>query len=276
MDHRYPVNDGTILNSSGLAFTPGVGYTASVPLIIGVNRDEGGILAPYPGNKNMTAAISGLSGNLGGNTSVIYTSGVFLPAGTTGNETFQVLNVTSRIVTDANMRCDSQAVAYAGAKNKVFPAVYAYQFNRTYQSKGYSNFACNAPPTATKPLGDPDQEYLKCHSGEITFVTGSLNRWQQDRDGNDTPFAQLMVDYWGSFARTGNPNPDKEFLKARGYQGTLDQIGRSGGAWKPVSAENPQLRWLQWGPGEKMADFQDKAQCEALGLPYNVYDPQKR
>ena len=174
------------------------------------------------------------------------------------------------------MRCDNQALAFSAARHRAFPSVYVYSFNRTYQSPGYSNFACDAPPTASRPLGDPDGEYLKCHAGEIIYTVGSLRRWRKDRDGLDTPFARLIVDYWSAFARTGDPNPEEEFLRARGYQSTLDQLEVNGGSWEPVNADRPQLRWLQWGEGEKMVGFQDVKQCEALGLPSNFFESPQR
>ena len=270
--HRYPVNDGVILNSTGLPLNNTNGYIAGVPLMIGFSRDEGGILAPFPPPENVTRAILDLGiAKLGGNETKVFNSGLFLPAGTYGNATFQSLNLTSRIVTDGSMRCDAQALAYAGVRTQVFPSVYVYQFNRTYQPPGYSNFACNAPKTTARPDGDPDAEYLKCHAGCMTFVTGALRRWLPDRDGKDTLFARLIVDYWTSFARTSDPNPAEDFLRARGYQSTIDQIDQAPNSWEPVNTQQPQLRWLEWGAGEKMVGFQDLKQCEALGVPLRRY-----
>ena len=65
-------------------------------------------------------------------------------------------------------------------------------------------------------------------------------------------------------------------MRARGYQSTLDQLEVNGGSWEPVNADRPQLRWLQWGEGEKMVGFQDVKQCEALGLPSNFFESPQR
>ncbi len=45
-----------------------------------------------------------------------------------------------------------------------------------------------------------------------------------DRDRRDMKFIQLVVDYWAAFARWGDPNPESEWLRARGYKGTLAEL----------------------------------------------------
>jgi hypothetical protein len=85
---------------------------------------------------------------------------------------------------------------------------------------------CNAPKTPTHPNGDPGGEYFKCHSGDLTQVFGTWRRLGlPERDPNDTPFTQSIMDYWTSFARTHDPNPDAAYLRARGYVNTTAQIG---------------------------------------------------
>jgi carboxylesterase type B len=267
----FPVNDGKILLTHQLPLSSNNSITSSVPLMVGILRDEGGMLSGIASSDNVTQAVLDMGPEYTAQTNIsVFTPGLFLPAGTYGNATFQATNVTSRIHTDGGMLCGAQATAWSGIKNSVFPEVYAFSFNRSYQPAGYSNFACNAPVTESHPYGDPNMEYLKCHAGEVTYVLGALRRWQPDRDGNDTPFARLIGDYWASFAKTGDPNPDMGYLKARNYTSTMEQINRSG-KWAKVTVENPQIRWLEWGDGERNRAFYDLKQCEALGVPLDIF-----
>lgn len=41
---------------------------------------------------------------------------------------------------------------------------------------------------------------------------------------------------WGSFARTGNPNPSLEYLRVRGYEGSLNIF--EGFEWPEYDAAN--------------------------------------
>ena len=244
--------------------------------MIGNNRDEGGLFTLFGGgrgpvNDDLTGAVSDLQSNefayLPNNT--LFREGLFLPAGTYGNSTFRSLNVTSRITTDGRFRCDTQAFAHSAVKHNLMPSVYVFEFNRTYQPPGFSNFACNAPKTTARPNGDPDAEYLKCHSGSMGYMFRSNGRWLPERDGNDAKFSGLIVDYWTSFARTGNPNPNEAWLEARGYTSTIEQMD---GQWKPVTSQEQNLRWLDWGAAEKTVGFQDLKQCEAIGVPLTRYE----
>lgn len=92
---------------------------------------------------------------------------------------------------------------------------------------------------------------------------GNLRRQLPDRDGLDVPFEQLVVDHWAAFARTGSPNPDRGWLKARGFLGTLAETDRVG-KWKELKTDRLENRVLQWGA--KDVAFPERHQCEILGL----------
>ena len=114
-------------------------------------------------------------------------------------------------------------------------------------------------------------EYFKCHAGELAYVFGDVSSELEERDGLDVPFSQLVIDYWTAFVRTGNPNPDLAFLKARGYTNTVAQVlGK--GLWAPVDPASPRLSLLQWGARESMKAFQDLQQCEVLGFPLDYFE----
>ena len=153
----------------------------------------------------------------------------------------------------------------------MFPKAYYYEFNRTYQPPGFDpNGICNPPPTPLRPNGDPDKEYFKCHAGEVTYVFGNNARdGRPDRDGKDVLFAQLVVDYWSSFARTYDPNPDTGYLKARGYTSTLDRMKKTG-KWEEVKKNKLVKRRIEWNGA--MEGFNEEKQCEVLGLPSSYYE----
>lgn len=77
------------------------------------------------------------------------------------------------------------------------------------------------------------------------------------------------MDYWTSFGRTLNPNPDPEFLRVRGYWNTLNQIAVSG-SWDEVNIKQPMQMVLQWN--SFMSSFGYEAQCVVVGQPLNYLE----
>ncbi|PVH88824.1 alpha/beta-hydrolase [Cadophora sp. DSE1049] len=268
---QFPVQDGTYLVSSGLALNNSGGYTENVAFMTGFNKNEYMIdlTAPEPGQ-----TIEEVFAELGSQLSIdfaplipILKSGVFdIPANPTLN---QIRNITERVMTDGLYRCLEMAKSYSAAKHNVFSSLYSFQFNRTYSPTGYTKPECEPPKTETRPFGDPDLAYYKCHGGEQLIVFGNIRRELADRDGLDVPFEQLVVDHWSSFAWSGNPNPDKNDLESRGYHQTLAQIEKAG-KWKQVDTNRPTQRLLQWNGGQ--VSFSEKEQCEALGFPLEYYE----
>ncbi|KAJ6036527.1 hypothetical protein N7540_000806 [Penicillium herquei] len=262
---RYLVVDGEYLQSSELGLT-NPETTANVPLLLGTTRDDGAAFIGYPSaNETIQEFLTayGLPSTEDPNP--------LFPVPSGANYTLNIFNTSARVSTDAIFRCIDQATAYAGLKNKIFPKIYFYEFNRTYQMTDYSPNPplCQAPVTAAFPYGDPNLEYFKCHSGELFFVFGNLLRMGVEfRDDYDLPFEQYVLDSWTSFARKADPTPDLGFLKARGYTSTIEVIEGTA-AWVPFQGDELKLRRLQW-PAETVL-LDETPQCQALTLSLDYY-----
>ncbi|KAJ5713775.1 uncharacterized protein N7483_010956 [Penicillium malachiteum] len=262
---RYLVVDGEYLQSSELGLT-NPETTANVPLLLGTTRDDGAAFISYPSADESIQEF--FTENDLPSTEV--PSPLFpIPSG--ANHTLDIFNTSARIATDSIFRCIDQATAYAGSKNKIFPKIFFYEFNRTYQMTGWSPNPplCQAPVTAAFPNGDPNLEYFKCHSGELFFVFGNVLRMGVEfRDDYDLPFEQYILDSWTGFARQANPTPDMGFLKARGYASTIEVIEGTA-AWVPFQDNELKLRRLQW-PAETVS-LDETPQCRALNLSLDYY-----
>jgi carboxylesterase type B len=275
---NYPVIDGTYLTSSYINLNASAAgkLSSSVPVLESVNRDEEGVLISLPGTTNLTEGIEDLAASQGyskAEVAAILSHPNVFPLGlaprTNNTALNRVFNTTVRIATDGGFHCSNEFTSIAAAKTGIWPKVYYAEFNRTYQDPGYDmNGVCHAPKTDSHPDGDPEQEYFKCHAGDLAISFGTFARSDfPERDAYDIPFAQLVVDYWTSFARTHDPNPDPEYLKVRGYWDTLNQIQVSG-QWLSVDAEQPEMLELQWN--SVMKPFPDAPQCSLLGQPLDL------
>ncbi|KAJ5748399.1 uncharacterized protein N7511_010095 [Penicillium nucicola] len=257
---RYLVVDGVYLDRPELDLRH-PSSTASVPLMIGTMRDDGAAMIGYPNSGETIQKFlyeSGLPES-------IAPSALF-PVPSTANLTLDIFNTTARAATDAIFRCVDEATAYAGTKHDVFPEIFYYEFNRSYQMPDWSPNApvCDSPITEEYPHGDPSQEYFKCHSGELYYVFGTILRQGLPlRDEFDLPFGQYVLDSWAAFSRSYDPTPDLGFLKAKGYVNTTKMV-RETGSWASYRQKG-QARLLQWPPGT--SDLVETEQCRALGLP---------
>ncbi|KAF3920923.1 Acetylcholinesterase [Arthrobotrys entomopaga] len=270
---NIPVIDNVYLFSKDWPMTSGPGYMAHVPVMIGNNRDESAInwdIDEFKGNPSssrdwLSFASQSFPASLDGKSINITDF-----ADNTAFAGFTGFNLTSRITSDASFICGATALAYSTAKHHTLPAVYHYNFYRTYQPVWWSAPQCVPPITPGHPLGDPSKEYYKCHSGEEDYALGILlYSGEEPRDTFDIPFQQLIVDYWTSFIRTNDPNPDKEYLKIRGYWSTLNQIEKSG-QWEKFDSTNPRVRILEWNG--RQASLEGRERCSALGLPLDYYE----
>ncbi|PCH35219.1 carboxylesterase from carbohydrate esterase [Wolfiporia cocos MD-104 SS10] len=261
---RFIVVDGTIITHTELILN-GTAPIANVHTMMGYMRDDGAAFIGYPTTDNLTQALQ----NQYLPTSVVGNP-LFTPP-TGPNATLDVFNVTARVATDMEFRCLDQATAYSAIQHDLFESVWFYQFNRSYQPTSFDpNYpVCDAPIDATHPYGDPSQEYFKCHSGEVSYVFGTLS--QPYRDDEDLPFTQLMCDAWTSFARTYNPNPDPAYLAARWYNSTAAHLAQQS-PWLPVTSETlatTPLRTLQYQ--SFMTAFAEQEQCDYVGYPLNYF-----
>ncbi len=286
------VIDGTYLTEPWLVVngtsTSG-NLAANISVMTGVNRDESGVLVDdYPANgtsyRAYLAAKVGTHFGLPRNASEALAAvnistayGIADPdaAIALANSTAaaHIFNASMALATDGEFACFDRAKAYSAARHGAFAATYVYQFNRTYQTSGYTRSWCVPPATAARPHGDPDAEYYKCHAGEQMVVFGTEARaGRPDRDGRDVPFMQLIVDYWAAFARRGDPNPPADYLAVRGHNATLVQV-QATGPWAPVKVGGtapPSMRVLQWDGAQ--VPFGDEARCAALGIPLDVLE----
>jgi len=262
---RYLVVDGEYLQTSELDLT-NPASTANVPQMIGTTRDDGAASIGYPSENDTIHTFLNQSG-----LPAIAPSQPF-PEPSSFNHTLDIFNTTARVATNGMFRCIDQATAYAGINNHIFPEIFFYEFNRTYQTPGWSPNPplCNAPIAPDFPNGDPSQEYFKFHSGELYYVFGNILRQGLPfRDEFDLPFAQSVLDSWASFARTANPTPNLGYLKARGYTNTTREVELTG-PWTPFRRGDYRLRRLQWP--SVMVDLDEVEQCRALQLPLGYYD----
>jgi carboxylesterase type B len=269
------VIDGKYLTSAYFNFsnTSSTSSINAVPILIGVNRDEGGVLAPFFNTTDLDTGIRGIAASQSLNATAIIDSHLF-PLGNgpvPSNQSLDVFNTTTRIDTDTTFRCSSQNTVYAGVRSGRLPTVYFYEFNRTYQDPGYDmNGVCQPPVTPSHPDGDPSLEYFKCHAGDLAFTFGNVARVGfPARDENDMPFTRLVVDYWTSFARQSDPNLDVNWLAARGYWESILQ-SEVAGQWPKVEASNPKMMELQWN--SFVRGFRDEQQCEVLGLGLEKFE----
>lgn len=271
---NFPVVDGTYLTSIYIILnsTAANKRSSSVVVMTGVNRDEEGILIPLIPTTNLDESILNQGYSNATNAAIFANIDDFpLGADPTSNNTpvNQVFNTTVRIATDRGFRCSDDFTAITAASTGIWPRVYFYEFNRTYQEPDYNTTGVRgAPVTTTHPYGDPDLEYFKCYASDlpISFGTFACSRYAE-KDAHDIPFSQLLVDYWTRFARNLDPNPNVNYLKARGYWDTLAAIETSW-PWQALDATKPELMLLQ--PQSSMALFPGEAQCAVLGQPFDA------
>ena len=58
------------------------------------------------------------------------------------NITTNVFNITAGATTDVEFRCLDQATAFSGIARNLFKSVWFYEFNRSYQTPGFSPNVC--------------------------------------------------------------------------------------------------------------------------------------
>ena len=199
-------------------------------------------------------------------------SAALFPTTSTGNLTKDLYTTASRLSTDGLFRCVDEATANTLLNNARLDQIYYYEFDRTYQTKGWPGTdVCDPPSSAAHPNGDPSQPYLKCHSGELYYVFGNLARQGLPlRDAGDLPFEQFVLDTFVAFMRTGDPNVEVGYARARGYTETAAMVERAE-KWVPAKKGKLGLQVLDW-PKAVMSGFRDGEQCDSLGLGLKYYE----
>ncbi|KAJ5716693.1 hypothetical protein N7493_008604 [Penicillium malachiteum] len=134
-----------------------------------------------------------------------------------GSNPINAYNNTINAFTTVHLTCPGEQFIKAAYEANAFKSYYYYNNLRAYALSYYDPY-----DSCTFPVGEPDALYYRCHSGDLYEVFGSYYIFDQPvRTPDDIGHTNLQQDMWGSFAWTGNPNPSKEYLKARGYEGSL-------------------------------------------------------
>ncbi|PPQ97784.1 hypothetical protein CVT26_012787, partial [Gymnopilus dilepis] len=215
--------------------------------------------------------------NLFNLTSRVGTDGQFSSFKLQAPSSFKLLQASSLAETLAELtclasRCIDQATLIAAAQHRVFPSVWAYQFDRSYAGYEPIPGTCEPPATPAFPNGDPSLPYYRCHSGELYYTFGTLGQdLKPFRDANDLILSQVSVDVWTSFARSFDPTPGAAYLAARGYANTSAALDlKRAGGWEPVTPFNGQPLRIMDVPF-RMEGWLEEKQCELLGYPFNFY-----
>ena len=250
----------------------------------GTMRDELAVSLPYPTTGNLTQYLEELAGLGLDARPLLALLPLLVPEGTKLDTAAAIFGLVVRIGTDVFFRCLDQALAYAaalrvGGPQPSFRNVWRYEFNRSYSPREFTTPWCD-PPVVDGSADPESDEYYKCHAGSQLYEFGVLGRGgparQPDRDGRDIPFSRWLLDSWAAFARAGDPNPDPAWLRARGFESTLERITAVGATWSPVlppgdgpRAGEPTSRLWQWEA--RQVPFEDEAVCAVLGFGRDYY-----
>ncbi|KAF2448947.1 alpha/beta-hydrolase [Karstenula rhodostoma CBS 690.94] len=269
---HFPVRDEVLIFTRALPLSGPLAHKHRIPVMIGKNRDELSYLITTP-TTNFTATMALLSSF--SNVSLTHLSNSSFsperlptwPSLSEAQKEAAVFNATNRVATRLFFTCLTHAFAYSATKNNVFTAVYEFQFNRTYQTP---RFGDAARPICGRDVDNPDvEEYFKCHAGEVPYTFGNIvQQGWPDRDGTDTKFARVVVDWWSGFARTGGMQVEEGWLEARGFQESRQNMEEAG-RW--VGDGSGYMR-LQWGGVGMVGREVDEEGCREMGLGTEFYE----
>lgn len=304
------VKDGDWLRSTELRFgrhkSGGIGLN-NPKIMLGWMKDDSASMIPFPKPDEM------ILDNYLHNLSLpnpLHTEDrdLFLSAkDPNANTSMADFQTAVRISTDLNFRCAAQSTAFnaweAGKWGRFFDekGIYVYEFERSHQLLQYPKDP--ARNQLCMPKGDSKKNettYFNCHSGELYYVFGNMAYLGiPDTDGGDYAFSRMIVDTWAAFIRTGNPNLNADWLRARGYWSTLEHVERTK-MWRAIgdkdSKRDPNMekyaldrlkngekyknkdfaysgesvRVLDW-PASKNTGWRDVEQCAKLGIPLGFY-----
>jgi para-nitrobenzyl esterase len=186
-----PNTDGWVLpDSPSAVFAAGEQY--DVPVIVGSNADDGSIFVPDIDLQQSQLLVSFLYGDYAEQVEALF------PAETEE----QVWQATSDLITEMGFAATARFIA-ASMQDKGSDA-FLYLFSRI-----------------------PDDERAEglgaFHGLEIVYVFGNFDKVGLDTvDQTDTDLSKAMMDYWVTFAKTGDPNSSDvlpwPFYAAEDYQ----------------------------------------------------------
>ncbi|RAK97901.1 carboxylesterase [Aspergillus ibericus CBS 121593] len=126
-------------------------------------------------------------------------------------------NASIHVVSPAAMTCYAKEFVSVGAAAHAYNRLYVYLHQRAYGLNYYDWY-----DLCTYPVGSPETPYYRCHSGDLYEVFGTYYLFGLPvRAPEDVAYTNLVQDLWGAFARTGDPNVEMGYLRARGYESTL-------------------------------------------------------
>ncbi|KAH7351351.1 carboxylesterase family protein-like protein, partial [Rhexocercosporidium sp. MPI-PUGE-AT-0058] len=262
---RYVVQDGKYVTTPKLIVTRRNSGTAHVPVIFGIIDNDGASFSTYP-KIPVTTELAGIQASLGISASYaqsVIDSGLF-PLYDTGNITLDSFNVSQRLATDFQFRCIDSATMYAASETDTFESSYYYEMQRTVG--GYDPNNLRGPATTPGyPNGNPNLPYFRLHGADLPWMFGTLSTL---RDANDLYSMQLTLGYFAEFIKTGQPNPSKRYLAARGYGKTLEAIEKTG-PWEEVKGKKGPIKLLDYP--SVTSPFVDVPQCAFLNYSLSYY-----
>ncbi|RAL02798.1 carboxylesterase [Aspergillus ibericus CBS 121593] len=173
-----------------------------------------------------------------------------------------VYNASINVATDAQITCLGYEFHEIGAAVSAFEVQWIYVMHRGYALSYYDYY-----DLCTFPVGKPETPYYRCHSSDLYEVFGTYYLFDQPvRVDEDVYYTNAVQDMWASFARTGNPNVNTEYLKARGYNSTLEFF--ENWSWPEYTTYSPEIANLQYPPLAQSM-LPDLAHCKIL-LPYTT------
>ncbi|PWY90672.1 carboxylesterase [Aspergillus heteromorphus CBS 117.55] len=170
-------------------------------------------------------------------------------------------NATVHVDSPAGMTCYSKEFAEAGAASHAYKSLYVYLHQRAYGLNYYDWY-----DLCTYPVGEPDTPYYRCHSGDLYEVFGTYYLFDQPvRSNEDIYYTNMVQDMWASFARSGNPNVESSYLRARGYSSTLQLTSRWN--WVEYTPNSAKVANLQY-PQPSLSTLPYLEECTVLGLDH--------
>ncbi|XRM45023.1 hypothetical protein ABZX51_008125 [Aspergillus tubingensis] len=250
-----PVIDNVYLPDAPMALiAQGSSYINSVRMMSTLMPEESQSLTTTTLTPNMTDFQTALDLLIPGATKPSITDETFHNGSTSYSS---VYNASIKISTENNQECPNGAYAMVGAATVAFPSMHV-----AYHQRGYALSYYDFYDLCTFPVGKPNTPYYRCHSSDLYEVLGTYYIFDQPiRVPEDIYYTNAVQDMWGSFARTGNPNVDREYLVARGYNSTIEFF--AGWRWPEFTASNMVLANLQY-PRPGYTDVPDLEHCRYL------------
>ncbi|KAJ6014582.1 alpha/beta-hydrolase [Penicillium herquei] len=264
----YTVMDGVYaMDYTQAILGLGAQYINSVNVIAGNMLEEFQSLATtslWPSMDNFTEAVEILIGDNAlnqGQADAVLKSGLYAVTNETvynGSTAYtSVYNASVHLGTEGQLYCAGTLLQWIAAASWAFKSHWFYVHNRGYALSYYDFY-----DLGTFPVGKPETPYYRCHSGDLYEVFGTYYIFDQPvRVPEDIYYTNAVQDMWGSFARTGNPNVDPAYLRARSYYSTIDFF--YGFEWPQFKINSPSVASLQY-PGPKVSSLPYQDHCEII------------